>query len=72
MKQFEYTKKPSISTIRSAAVKAINSGETWMQFIWGENQITLEKTQWGWTGHGWIGRNGGQDLAHEITKISRG
>jgi hypothetical protein len=68
MKQIEYTNKPSITTLKAALKKAINSGETWVQLIWGENQITIEKTQWGWTGHGWIGRNGGQDLANEIQR----
>jgi hypothetical protein len=72
MHQIEYTKKPSITTIRAAAVKAINSGETWIQFVWGENQITIEKMAWGWNGIGWIGRNSGQDLAHSITNMSRG
>jgi hypothetical protein len=72
MKLIEYTKKPSITTIRAAAVKAINSGETWIKFIWGENQITLEKGAWGWIGRGWIGRNGGQDLANEISRMGRG
>jgi len=72
MLSFEYTRKPSITTIRAAVIKAINAGETWIQIIWGENQITLEKSPYGgWIGYGWIGRNGGQDLAHEITRIGR-
>ena len=66
MYQVEYTNKPSIVTLRAAIKKAIVKGETWVQLIWGENQITLEKTQWGWNGHGWIGRTGGQDLANEL------
>ena len=76
MIQIEYNRKPSITTIRAAAFRAVNAGETFIQLTWGENQITLEKTQWGWgeswTGHGWIGRNGGSDLAKEINRAGRG
>lgn len=68
MLQLEYTRKPSITTLRAAVRKALAQGHTWIQLTWGENQITLEKTQWGWTGHGWIGRTGGQDLADEMTR----
>jgi hypothetical protein len=72
MRQIEYTRKPSITTIRAAAIKSINAGETWIQLIWGENQITIEKSPYGgWIGRGWIGKNGGQDLAQEITRIGR-
>lgn len=71
MMQREYAHKPSISTLRAAAFRAVNAGETWIQFTWGENQITLEKTRWGWDGHGWIGRNGGSDLAREITRAGQ-
>jgi hypothetical protein len=68
MKQIEYTNKPSITTLKAAIKKAIATGETWIQLTWGENQITIERTPYGWTGHGWIGRNGGQDLANEIQR----
>jgi len=66
MYQVEYTNKPSIVTLRAAIRKALAKGETWVQLTWGENQITLEKDAWGWTGGGWIGRHGGQDLANEL------
>lgn len=68
MIQIEYTNKPSITTLKAAIKKAAAKGETWMQFIWGENQITIERGPWGWSGHGWIGRNGGQDLANELQR----
>lgn len=68
MKQIDYTNKPSITTLRAAIKKAAQAGETWLQLTWGENQITIERTPWGWTGHGWIGRNGGQDLANELQR----
>jgi hypothetical protein len=66
MRQIEYTKKPSGPTLRAALRKALNDGETWVQFIWGENQITVERGPWGLMGRGWIGRHGGQDLANEF------
>jgi len=68
MLQLEYTKKPSIVTLRAAIKKALALGYAWIQLTWGENQITLERTAWGWTGHGWIGKHGGQDLAAEIER----
>jgi hypothetical protein len=66
MRQIEYTKKPSGPTLRAALRKALNDGETWVQLIWGENQITVERGPWGLDGRGWIGRHGGQDLANEF------
>jgi hypothetical protein len=66
MRQIEYTKKPSGPTLRAALRKALNDGETWVQLIWGENQITVERGPWGLMGRGWIGRHGGQDLANEF------
>jgi hypothetical protein len=66
MVQIEYTKKPSGPTLRAALRKALNDGETWVQLIWGENQITVERGPWGLMGRGWIGRHGGQDLANEF------
>lgn len=66
--QVNYTNKPNIKTLKAAIVKALNSGSHTIFLVWGENQITIEKTVWGLTGSGWIGRNGGQDLAQSIHK----
>jgi hypothetical protein len=71
MTQIEYTNKPSVTTLRAAIRKAVAKGETWLQLTWGENQITIEKSAYGWTGQGWIGRNGGHDLATELAIIER-
>jgi hypothetical protein len=68
MHQVEYQNKPGIVTLKSAIKKAVAKGETFIQLIWGENQITIEKTQWGWLGTGWIGKNGGQDLANDLQR----
>jgi hypothetical protein len=64
--QIDYTNKPSITTLRAAIKKAAAAENTFIVLTWGENQITLEKTAYGWHGRGWIGRNGGQDLADEL------
>lgn len=68
MIEINYTKKPSITTLRAAIKKAVNQGGTFIQLTWGENQITLEfnGSNTNWTGYGWIGRNGGHDLANEL------
>jgi len=68
MKAIEYTNKPSVTTLRAAIIKAAKAGDTWVQLTWGENQITAEKTDWGWIGRGWIGKNGGQDLVDKLTR----
>jgi hypothetical protein len=66
MIEIEYTKKPSGPTLRAALRKALNTGAPGVALIWGENQITVERTPYGLDGHGWIGRHGGQDLAAEL------
>jgi hypothetical protein len=69
--QHDYTNKPSIVTLRAALRKAAARGGDFIQLTWGENQITVERTPYGWIGHGWIGRNGGQGLAHELVLAER-
>ena len=59
----EYTKKPSKPMLVAATRKALNAGHDFVQLIWGENQIIIEKTPYGLMGLGWIGKNGGHDLA---------
>jgi len=69
--QHEYTRKPSIVSLRAAVRKAVARGGDFIQLTWGENQITVERTAHGWTGGGWIGNNGGQDLAYELVLAQR-
>jgi hypothetical protein len=71
MHAIQYTKKPSITTLRAAIRKAAAAGNTFIVLTWGENQISLERDTHGWFGHGWIGRSSGQDLAHELTICNR-
>jgi len=68
MHEIEYTNKPSITTLRAAIRKAVAAQKDFIVLRWGENQIILNKTAHGWTGWGWIGRNGGQDIAHELNR----
>jgi len=69
--EHDYTNKPSIVTLRAALRKAAARGGDFIQLTWGENQITVERGAYGWNGWGWIGRNGGQDLAHELENARR-
>ena len=66
--EFNYSKKPSIATLRAVLRKALTAGARTVEITWGENQITIEQTPAGLFGRGWIGRAGGQDLAAELTK----
>jgi len=66
MHEIDYINKPSITTLRAAIRKAAKQGHAFIVLTWGENQITLEHTRWGWNGRGWIGRSGGHDLAQEL------
>ena len=65
-----YINKPSIVTLRAALRKAVASGGDFIQLTWGENQITVERTAHGWLGSGWIGKNGGNDLAREMGRAA--
>ena len=59
-----FENKPSIVTIKSNIRKAIASGADFIILRWGENQIGIERSVYGyWMGRGWIGRNSGQDIA---------
>ena len=68
MFQKEYARKPSFVQINCAVRDAKAKGENWIQLVWGENQITLERTAWGWDGHGWIGKTGGYDIAQKLNR----
>lgn len=65
----EFTgRAPSLVQIKSHVKKAVAGGHDWIQLYWGENQITLERSEFGgaWHGYGWIRRIGGDDLAREM------
>lgn len=69
--QHQFARKPSIVSLRSALRRAIARGSDFIQLTWGENEIVVERTQYGWLGYGWIGRSGGADLAKEIEDEAR-
>jgi hypothetical protein len=62
----DYSKKPSVTTLRRDLVRAINAGHRLIELTWGENQIVVERGPYGLIGQGWIGRHGGQDLVAEL------
>lgn len=68
MFEVNYTKKPSITVLRAAIRKAATLGFKTITLIWGENVIDIEyhANRDKWAGNGWIGRNGGFDLANEL------
>jgi len=66
-----FARKPSIVSLRAALRKAIARGNDFIVLTWGENEIVVERTQYGWFGYGWIGRSGGADLAKEIEDEAR-
>lgn len=68
MIEVDYTKKPSVTKLRAAIKKAVSQGATSIVLTWGENQIAIEfnGSNDKWFGSGWIGRNGGYDLANEL------
>lgn len=64
-------RRPSLPQLNAAIKKAVARGATHIVLRWGENQINLEQTPYtrsGWSGHGWIGRNGGDDIAQTMGK----
>lgn len=68
--QITYDRKPSKPQLVAAIRKALNAGHGIVSLVWGENAITIERGPWGLDGRGWIGRNGGQDLAAEFKMTS--
>lgn len=64
--EHEYKTKPSVVTLMATIKKAITNGADFIILSWGENQITVELTEYGWIGLGWIGKNGGNDLVRKI------
>lgn len=68
MVQKEFTRKPSFVQINCAVRDALKARETFIQLTWGENQITLERTAYGWDGNGWIGKTGGADIAQKLNR----
>jgi hypothetical protein len=63
-----FVNKPSFVSVNCAVRKAITDNATFIVLRWGENQINLEHTTYGWCGRGWIGKSGGQDIANKLNR----
>jgi hypothetical protein len=71
MIDFDFTgRAPSLTQIRARVRAAIGLGHDFIQITWGENCITLEYSEYleAWTGHGWIKRVSGDNLAMELNR----
>lgn len=67
---FDATKrKPSNAQVLKQINKAINEGHNFIEIIWGENMITIERMNNKlWLGSGWIRNISGMDLATKINQ----
>lgn len=64
----DFVNKPSFVSINCAVRKAIADNATFIVLRWGENQINLEQTAYGWTGFGWIGKSNAYDIASKLNR----
>jgi len=64
-------KAPSLTQVRARAVNAVALGHDTISIQWGENCIDLEYSDYfeNWTGHGWIKKISGDDLARELNAM---
>jgi|APMed6443717190_1056831.scaffolds.fasta_scaffold15635_4 hypothetical protein len=71
---FDATKrKPSNAQVLKQINKAINEGHNYIEIIWGENMITIERMHSKyWYGSGWIRNISGSDLAVKINNAIYG
>jgi hypothetical protein len=61
---------PSAAQIKAQIKKAIMAGHDQIELRWGENWIELEHNDMMelWSGHGWIRRISGDDIARGISR----
>ena len=64
----QFTNKPSFVSVNCAVRDAIADGAICVILQWGENQISVELTAYGWCGRGWIGKSNGQDIANKLNQ----
>ena len=64
----QFTNKPSFVSVNCNVRDAVAKGASLIILQWGENQINLERTAYGWCGHGWIGKSNGYDIANKLNK----
>jgi hypothetical protein len=64
----QFNRKPSFVSVNCAVRDFVAEGATFIVLRWGENQINVERTAYGWCGRGWIGKSCGQDIAHKLNR----
>jgi hypothetical protein len=64
----QFTNKPSFVSVNCNVRDAVAKGATFIILQWGENQINLERTTYGWTGCGWIGKSNAYDIASKLNR----
>ena len=64
----QFTNKPSFVSVNCNVRDAVANGASLIILQWGENQINLERTTYGWTGCGWIGKSNAYDIACKLNK----
>jgi hypothetical protein len=64
----QFTNKPSFVSVNCNVRDAVANGASLIILQWGENQINVERTAYGWCGHGWIGKSNGYDIANNLNK----
>jgi hypothetical protein len=70
MSEYNFTgRKPSNAQVLKKINEAINNGEDLIELYWGENAITLDKSNGSWYGWGWIRNISGSDLAVKINSV---
>lgn len=64
-------RRPSEKQVLKKINEAINQCNDLIEISWGENMITIERTNSGWYGFGWIKSISGSDLADKINATIR-
>lgn len=62
-------RKPSNAQLLKKINEAINNGEDLIELYWGENAITLDRSNGSWYGWGWIRNISGADIAVKINSV---
>lgn len=67
----KFKRKPTATMVYLWLLRdAAKTGASHIVIQWGENQITLESSQNGWTGYGWIDHISGSDTADKLNRIN--
>jgi len=64
----DFARKPSRPQIMALVKRALSTSSVSLTITWGENELSIKFSAYGWTGEGWIGKIGGQDIADQIQR----